>query len=75
MKQKQFRNMQEGEQEKAARNFILLFFFPQVQLEACTEKYRCIFQIDTEFLSVTGQGDNMLNRFKGRLTIPSTTSL
>lgn len=29
MKQKQFRNMQEGEQEKAARNFILLFFFPK----------------------------------------------
>lgn len=66
--------MQKGEQEKAPRNFIVLFF-PQVQLEACTEKYRCIFQIDTEFLSVTGQGDNMLNRFKGRLTIPSTTSL
>lgn len=74
MLQKQFEPMQIGQQEKGHYNFILLIFC-QVQLEACTGKYRCILQISTDSLLVTGQGDNMLNRFKGRLTIPSTTSL
>lgn len=76
MKQKQLG----GYAERATRRGSLQFYpfnltCPRVLLEACTEKYRCILQIYSEFFSVTGQGDNMPNRFKGILTIPSTTSL